>query len=241
MKARSHKQESLAIVYDADRVPQPGPELFDRELWERRGSVVGQAQGRGNALFLETPYGPAVLRQYLRGGWPAHVSDDRYLFTGFERSRPLREFQMLADLCGVPLPVPEPLAAMCLREGPFYRGWLLMQRIVGVATLAELLSTRARHDALWRHVGAAIRHFHRSGVVHADLNARNILVGEDDAIHLVDFDRARISEGNTAAFQANLRRLKRSLDKLWPLALADRLAPCWEALLQGYRAGDPVS
>lgn len=235
MKPRSHKQESLAIVYDADRVPQPGPELFEHGYWEREGSIVGQARGRGNALLLETPFGPAVLRQYLRGGWPARVSDDLYLFAGFERSRPLREFHMLARLAGMGLPVPAPLAAICVRHGAFYRGSLLMERILPVATLAEVLVPRMDDAALWRATGAAISRFHRAGVVHADLNARNILIGEHDVIHLVDFDRARISAGDTRAFAANLKRLRRSLDKLWPEASRAHIASCWSALLDGYR------
>jgi len=240
VKARSYRQETLAIVYDADRLDQPDPAVFDRAYWEDRGMVVGQARGRGSALLLETPYGPAVLRQYLRGGWPAHVSDDRYLFTGFERSRPLREFDMLAQLSAMELPVPAPLAALCQREGPFYRGWLLMERIMGVETLAELLGSRSGDEAFWRRTGAEIRRFHAAGVVHADLNARNILVGEGDAVHLVDFDRARISVCNSTAFEANLKRLKRSLDKLWPSALVERLPVCWASFLQGYREAPVV-
>jgi 3-deoxy-D-manno-octulosonic acid kinase len=91
VKARSHKQGSLVIVYDADRVQQPGPELFDPGYWQRVGAVAGQAPGRGSALLLDTPFGAAVLRQYLRGGWPARISRDRYVFTGYERSRPVAE------------------------------------------------------------------------------------------------------------------------------------------------------
>jgi len=228
----SYKQKSLVIVYDADRVQQPTPGLFLRDHWEQQRAVVGQARGWGNALLLETPFGPAVLRQYLRGGWPAQVSDDRYLFTGFERSRPLREFHMLARLTARALPVPAPLAAQCLRDGPFYRGWLLMERILDAATLVDLLERTP-----WREVGAMIRRFHDAGVVHADLNARNVLVAGGDAVHLVDFDRARISVGDSAAFRANLRRLRRSLDKLWP---ADRLALLetgWAELQDAYRDG----
>jgi len=240
VKIRSHKQDDLAIVYDADRIDQPTPELFDTQHWERQGRVAGRAIGRGSALLLQTGFGPAVLRQYLRGGWPARVSRESYLFTGFERSRPFVEFNMLAALTGMELPAPAPLAALCRRQGLFYRGWLLMERILHVRALADLLGERARSPALWRAVGATIARFHRAGVVHADLNARNILVGRDDAIHLVDFDRARLSADATAACRANLRRLQRSLEKLWPAADRDRLAPCWSDLLDGYY-GRPVA
>lgn len=230
MNPLSYKQKSLVIVYDADRMQQPTPGLFLRDYWEQQGAIVGQARGRGNALLLDTPFGAAVLRQYLRGGWPAHVSDDRYLFTGYERARPMREFHMLARLSAMSLPVPSPLAAQCLRDGPFYRGWLLMERIPDAPTLVDLLE-----EIPWLRVGAAIRHFHDAGVVHADLNARNVLVGRNGVVHLVDFDRARISVGDSAAFQANLRRLKRSLNKCWPADSAARLQAGWNELLDGYR------
>ena len=236
VKARSQKQDSLVIVYDADRIPQPGPELFDAEHWQRRGALVGQAKGRGSALLLQTEFGPAVLRQYLRGGVPARFSRECYLFLGAGRSRPLAEFRVLAELAQAGLPVPPPLAAACARRGLCYRGWLLMARIPDVAPLADLLATNSEEAILWRRCGATIRRFHAAGVVHADLNARNVLVGPGHAIHLVDFDRARIREGDQAGFHRNLARLKRSLVKLWPTAARNRLEPCWQWLLDGYTA-----
>jgi 3-deoxy-D-manno-octulosonic acid kinase len=239
VKARSHKQESQVIVYDADRIQQPGPELFDPAHWERRAAVVGRAVGRGRTLLLETEFGPAVLRPYLRGGWPARVSRDRYLFTGYARSRPLAEFRMLTELCGMGLPVPAPLAALCARQGLWYRGCLLMERILQAAPLADLIAERADDGSLWRCCGAVIRRFHAAGVVHADLNARNILVGQGQEVHLIDFDRARVAEGDAAAFRANLARLRRSLEKLWPEPLRARLDDCWNQLLGGYgQAGE---
>lgn len=236
MKTRSHKQDALAIVYDADRIQQPGPELFDADRWARSGAVSGRARGRGSALFLETGFGPAVLRSYLRGGWPARFSRDRYLFLGFERSRPLAEFRILAELHSAGLPVPAPLAALCQRRGLFYTGSLLMARIADASPLAERLSGQSSDEALWRTCGATVRRFHTAGVVHADLNARNILVGPGPVIHLVDFDRARIREGDAAGFRRNLARLRRSLEKLWPPRSAGRLEHCWSWLLAGYGA-----
>jgi 3-deoxy-D-manno-octulosonic acid kinase len=114
-----------------------------------------------------------------------------------------------------------------------------MERILQVVPLADLIAERADDNSLWRRCGAMIRRFHAVGVVHADLNARNILVGPGQAVHLVDFDRARIAEGDAAAFRANLARLRRSLEKLWPDALRADLDDCWNQLLGGYgQAGE---
>jgi len=138
MKASTHKQDSRVIVYDADLIQQPGAHLFAADAWERSGSVVGQAPGRGSALFLETGFGPAVLRHYLRGGWAARLSRDRYLYAGLERSRPIAEFHMLARLYKQGLPVPRPLAAQCKRAGIFYSGDLITRRLMDVIPLADL-------------------------------------------------------------------------------------------------------
>jgi 3-deoxy-D-manno-octulosonic acid kinase len=195
---------------------------------------VGAAEGRGSTLLLETDFGPAVLRHSLRGGWPARISRDHYFFTGFDRSRAIAEFNLLVRLTALGLPVPRPLAAQCVREGIFYRGSLLTRRIMDIVPLADLLGDGKAGADLWRRTGVCIRHFHELGVVHADLNARNILIRENDAVFLIDFDRARIQKGANKSFEGNLRRLRRSLDKLWPTGDSDRLEACWSSLLEAY-------
>ena len=217
MKPQTHKQDSQVIVYDADCIEQPGTELFDAESWEKSGGLVGLAEGRGSALLLETSFGPAVLRRYLRGGQAARFSRDRYFFTGFERSRPLQEFNILVTLQSMGLPVPHPLAAQCVRDGLFYTG-----------------------PELWRATGACIRCFHEQGVVHADLNARNILVRGLETVYLIDFDRASVKKDAHRSFEANLRRLRRSLEKLWPGSERQNLEKCWSTLMQSYRVHPEV-
>jgi tRNA A-37 threonylcarbamoyl transferase component Bud32 len=63
---------------------------------------------------------------------------------------------------------------------------------------------------------------HEYGVYHADLNARNILVGRD-GVYVIDFDNARVSTAPArrsasaavpVAGARNLLRLRRSIDKL---------------------------
>jgi 3-deoxy-D-manno-octulosonic acid kinase len=234
VNTRTHKQDSLLIVYDADHIQHPGAHLFEPEHWRGQGAVAGQAQGRGSVLFLETDFGPAALRQYLRGGWAARVSRDRYRFSGFERSRPMNEYKLLEKLSTAGLPVPEPLAAICIREGACYTGWLMTRRLMDVSPLADVIESHREDPGLWLKAGACIRRFHDFGLIHADLNARNILVGEDDRIFLIDFDRSRVRTGDSSAYSANLRRLHRSLQKLWPKAFRGYLEPCWTALLKGY-------
>ncbi len=180
-----------------------------------------------------------VLRQYLRGGWAAKFSRDRYFFTGFDQSRPLREFRLLRDLAAAGLAVPEPVAALCGRTGLVYRGAILMRRIEKSRTLAELFSSSELRDSDWAAVGACIAGFHRAGVLHADLNAANVLVNDEGQVHLVDFDRGRWMQGKggigIAPFAANISRLSRSMTKLVINGDPTALARGWTLLLNAYR------
>ena len=93
-------------------------------------------------------------------------------------------------------------------------------------------------QALLRQVGYALRLMHASGIDHADLNLRNILVLDGAAgpeIVVIDFDKARLFEGALPAARArrNLRRLRRSVDKLD--REGERVRPRdWEALVDAY-------
>jgi 3-deoxy-D-manno-octulosonic acid kinase len=72
-------------------------------------------------------------------------------------------------------------------------------------------------------------------VDHADLNAHNILIG-DDQLWLIDFDRGEIRVTGTAWKLANLARLKRSLLKIGACdhdeTALDR--EVWAPLMRGY-------
>ena len=237
VERRSITKNSSLIVYDADRIVEPDCRLFDPEYWQEQGGLAGEAIGRGSAWFLDTPFGSAVLREYLRGGLPARISRDRYFFTGWDKTRPIAEFRILEQLSADRLPVPEPLAALTRRRGLFYSGSLLTRKISGALPLADLMMEKSERSGLWQRTGRCIRRFHDHGVVHADLNARNILVDLDDQIYLIDFDRARIASGEKDAYQRNLDRLQRSFRKLWPGTIAALMQPCWEHLVEGYEEG----
>lgn len=239
MKPTTLSRGNAAIVYDADvlpagdRFPIDPFDLFDPERWRAAGAVRGQAPGRGSSLFLDTDFGPAVLRRYLRGGMVARVNRDRYLFRGVAASRPFREFHLLRRMAADGLRVPQPLAALCEREGPFYRAALLTRRIAPARPLPEHFSDE-RFD--WRRLGAELRTFFDAGMAHADLNARNILVHDDtDAAWVIDLDASRYDPGRPVDGAGQLARLRRSLEKLWPAEAPD-LGGCWAALLAGHAA-----
>ena len=231
-----HKDQSLAIIYDASRMEVPAAEIFTVEYWAARNALQGGAIGRGSAWFIDAPFGPAVLRQYLRGGWAAKLSRSAYFFSTVESSRPFREFNVLVSLHELGLPVPRPLAALCEHRGVISSGALMTARIEGAQTLADLLPGDNTTVELWADVGRCIRRFHRAGVWHADLNARNILLDAENRVYLIDFDRARLTPEKAVKGENNLARLKRSLERFWPASQAAKLDSAWESLMGAYHA-----
>lgn len=202
-----------AAIHDALRL---GAELvrgwFEPDWWEASGRLEGRGSGRGEVQFVRSDAGPGVLRHYRRGGMMARLNRDRYWFQGPERTRPFREYRLLAWASAQGLPVPAPLAARYRRQGPWYSADLLSAAIPDTRSLAQALLETPRLLP-WAAIGTAIAQVHGAGVFHADLNAHNVLLDGERA-WLVDFDRGERRAQATAWQQANLARLERSLTKL---------------------------
>jgi 3-deoxy-D-manno-octulosonic acid kinase len=226
-----------AILFDRAIGTAPDDAWFERAHWAALGKADVQVGGRGGVVFVETPAGACALRHYHRGGLAARVSADRYLWSGAARTRSFREFRLLAHLAESGLPVSAPVAARYVREGLSYRADLLTRRIASAQTLAQRLAAATLSTALAERVGRTIARFHAAEVWHADLNAHNILVDAEQGVWLIDFDRGRLRKPALAWQQANLKRLRRSFDKLGAKRAADFDAQFWHPLLAAYHAG----
>jgi 3-deoxy-D-manno-octulosonic acid kinase len=225
---------SGAIVFDTARTDRPIEEWFSAQYWTARHKVVSKGGGRGAAIFIRDDTRYWVLRHYLRGGFVAKLSRDRYLWTGLERTRAFCEWRLLHAMRAEGLPVPVPVAARVVRAGFFYSADLITEALPAARPLSDTITGAALQDDVWRKVGAAIAKFHRAGIQHADLNAHNILLGESAKVFVLDFDRGqRRSRG--AWESAVLARLQRSLNKIKSqranVGFGERE---WKALLEGY-------
>lgn len=202
-----------AILFDADRVPRPGEQLFEREHWIGRGALTERAGGRGSVDFIEVDGRHWVMRRFLRGGMAVLFAHDRFLFLGEERTRSFRELRLLGTLRQRGLPVPVPVAA-CYRRGPLtYSAALITERLPGVRPLSETLAAGGMDDARWSAVGRCLRRFHDTGVQHVDLTAHNIMLGPNGEVWVLDFDRGRLREPGPWRERV-LNRLARSLAKI---------------------------
>lgn len=201
------------ILYDASRLSKPGDELFSRSHWASRGALQEIAGGRSSIAMLNTGSQTWVLRHYRRGGWMAKLSQDSYLWTGSGRTRSFAEWRLLAQLRRKGLPVPAPIAARFVRGLFTYRADLITELLPATRTLADVVTGSDLPETGWRAVGRTIAAFHREGVHHVDLNANNILLGADNSVYLLDFDRGHIEPRGPWEDQV-LARLRRSLTKV---------------------------
>lgn len=201
-----------AILFDATRLRQADADWFVPAHWGEQARPVDSG-GRGGAWFVDGPFGAAVLRHYLRGGWAARFSRDRHLWRGVDKVRSFAEFRLLRELLRRDLPVPRPIGAEYRRDGLTYRASILLERLVGVRSLADRAAVAGR-DAPWEETGRLIARFHRVGLDHADLNAHNILFDATGCGWLIDLDRSTLRIPATTWRERNLARLKRSLLKL---------------------------
>ncbi len=212
MRFQVEQTECGHILYDADRAKKPDCDWFDARRLADQGRLLGTASGRGTTWVFRAGGGELVLRHYHRGGAMAGLLGDLYPWLPLAWTRPWRELQLLARLHAAGLPVPRPAAARVWRHGAFYRGDLVTECIAGAISLTQQLRRSPLGPGGWRAIGETLRRFHAWGADHADLNAHNILLVEE-RVYLIDFDRGRQRRPG-AWCDANLRRLRRSLDKL---------------------------
>ena len=200
-----------AILFDPERTDD-APALFEPDAWRSRGAATELKGGRGSVLFLDAGDRHYVLRRYLRGGLPARVSRDRFVWFGEGRCRGFAELGLLGRLAYLGLPAPVPVAARYRRNGLLYRAEIVTLRLPACEPLSQRLLAGGVDAPAWEAVGRTIRRFHDAGVHHADLNAANVMLGSSGEVWLLDFDRGRLREPGAWA-RSVLARLERSLAK----------------------------
>jgi len=208
---------------------------FEDSYWLNQGRLLGASSGRGSAWMVKSNHDKMMLRHYYRGGIPARFNKDKYLWTGLKNTRSFSEFHLLKKMIDLNLPVPAPIAAQACKKGAFYQANILIKYLPHQWTFADLLNSNEDEIVnTWQNIGETIALFHNHGIYHADLNANNILI-DGSIIYLIDFDHSKHCQPRKRWQQANLKRLKRSIDKLTESDYIGTNELKWHSLLQAYQ------
>ncbi len=217
-------------------------------VWAARHPDRRKLQGRGPASSVPAPArGPSgadrwVVRHYTRGGAMAGWLGDRYLAMGVPR--PLLELHAALAARRRGIPTPCVVAGTVHPASLFYRADLVTEEIPGGVDLADVLFGEARtveSDAAARAAGALAHALEAAGVLHRDLNAKNVVVhlrGGVVRAHVVDLDGCRVgAPGVWSRGHPMRRRLERSLRKHESRSGRSLDAGIWAALREGFASG----
>ena len=190
--------------------------------------------GRGRLYRIDRGDGkPALLvKQYLRGGLLRGMLKDKFLTT----------MRFIAELYLTEIAAKHKVRTLkiaCLAFKPcaliFRRAYLFTEELKGAAALADWCgahadATPAERRMLVNAVAREARNMHDSGIWHADLHLKNILVGPGtgNRIYIIDFDRGDYFKDMPDERRIeNLMRLDRSVEKFnrgpVRITLTDRL------------------
>jgi hypothetical protein len=157
--------------------------------------------------------GRVFVRHATRGGLIGTLLGG--LYAGVDR--PLRELRAAAAARSAGVSVPEPLAVLVTRVGGLFCRFTVIAREVDNAqdllTVASAPSVAGKRDLLNR-VADEMRRLHESGVYHADLTMKNILMS-GSSVYIIDLDKATLAPKRDERLDMmNLSRLNRSIVKL---------------------------
>jgi len=209
---------------------------FDPTFWLSQNALTGTGNGRGEVWFIDGKFGNFVLRRYRRGGLIAKFNKCRFLFTGQTQTRPFLEISLLEKMNSLSLPVPKPVGALYRVTFGFYQAELLTETIQNAQDLFDIIKGQHTNKIRWNEIGAVIKRFHDNGIYHSDLNCHNIMIDQDNKIWLIDFDKCEQRPQDKKWQQANIDRLKRSLDKESKLHTQFNISDAqWRDFMEGYR------
>ena len=175
------------------------------------GARVLQGRGATYAVLLPQSSSRVVVRHNRHGGLLGGFTGDLFLAP----TRAPHELDMALALAQQGVPTPDVVAFVLYPPGGIVqRSDVVTREIAGGRDLADILTRdggpeRAAALAATAELVAALA---RAGARHADLNAKNVLVTYETAF-VLDLDRVTLGGTPSAALEANLARLARSLRK----------------------------
>ncbi len=180
-------------------------------------------RGRGRPAVVPFERGKLVVRHYYHGGLFRWLTRD--LFRGVKR--PLNELCVLDAARRAGINVPEAVGLLITPTGPlFIRADLITVFIPDSIDLlayyrafmfpADLIARKKKRDII-AAAGREVAHLHRAGIVHGDLQVKNIMIkktSEAPRVFILDLDQARQKAIDGDQSRRNLLRLYRSFRKM---------------------------
>lgn len=226
---------------------------FLRAAIERAGTLVDYAanvervetiQGRGPLYIIPGPSSARwVVRKLRHGGLLATLTGDRFLRLG--TPRPFNELLLAAELQRLGISTPPVVAAAIYPRGFYYRGEVAREVVRDARDLADCLFAEPALDSERRTVvlaaaGRLIGSLHAAGIIHPDLNLRNLLIQEGEAgprAFILDLEKCRRVRGvSRLSRRSMLRRFRRSARRFAERGGSPLSAGEWEAFREGYGA-----
>jgi 3-deoxy-D-manno-octulosonic acid kinase len=173
----------------------------------------GVLSGRGKTAVYEfQPYGRVFVKNYAHGGLLRAITGGKFLGLGSVRSQ--REFEMLEFVRSLGVHAPKPYVYVTCGS-MIYRTWLLMEEIPDTVSLVEV--SKSDPDAVldaMKKLSDQLLVLIKHRVLHVDLHPGNVLVDSSGEVFIVDFDKAHIFHGSSAALRdLYLRRWRRAVIK----------------------------
>ena len=214
------EQGPLKLVLRRDCQEQlQGCGIADPErLCASQTGVMHAGRGVVPSIELDGPSNRALVRKYRRGGLLRCVLPDIF----FSRQRAFDELCITLRAAEAGVPVADILGAVSLRVcGSLYRHYLVSRELDGCCDLPDWFQQGGRDETIGdvlRLIADIVRNMHDSGLKHADLNLKNILVNRIDPslIFIIDWDKSICTNEPLALAerQSNVVRLCRSAEKL---------------------------
>ncbi len=183
-------------------------EAVSEALLNGAGCEAVETGGRGGMSRFSYDGGTALIRPYRRGGVVRHFLGDVYWFV----NRPRRELEVHLEAEARGLSVPKVLGVCWTQSGFRFRGRIATDELDAVDLLEFVRNPSGDHGEVLQQCGRAIREMHDAGILHRDLQVRNILIKEGQP-YLIDFDNARTGSVSSLQHGRNLLRLRRSMEK----------------------------
>ena len=219
------------IIYADDLIKDINEDFFEVNKWLQNQSTDVTDSGRGETIFFEYQNLKCVLKHYYRGGILGHFIRDRYLWTGIDGSRSIREFRRLEKLSAMGLPVPKPIGARVKKSGATYTADLITIEIENSKTLSELIIDDDVDNNVWKSIGKCLHLFNNKEIYHPDLNTNNILIDDELNVYLIDFDTSSRLHQKISSKRSTLDRFHRSLKKTFKNSNKKFLESDWNIIL----------